>query len=104
VMKEEKRGLESALERAKGNQIEADKEVRRVKLDLESERETTNILQAENKNLSDDVTEKISELHASERRRTEQEKELLDLRPLKGKLTSIEEQIQEIVAKKMKGD
>jgi len=71
VMKEEKRGLESALERAKGNQIEADKEVRRVKLDLESERETTNILQAENKNLSDDVTEKISELHASERRRTE---------------------------------
>jgi len=104
VMKEEKRGLENALERSKSNLLEAEKELRRVRLDLDSERETNNIVQAENKNLSDDVTEKIAELHASERKRTDQEKELLDLRPLKGKLATFEESIQEIVTKKMKAD
>ncbi len=92
-MKEEKRGLEQALNRSKDNQLEAEKELRRVKLDLESARESLTIMQSEHKMLSDDITGKLAELHASERKRAELEKELLELRPIKQKLSDIEQQV-----------
>ena len=103
-MKEEKRGLEQALDSAKDSRLEAEKELRRVKLDLESNQESLTIMQGEHKMLSDDITQKMAELHASERRRAELEKECIELRPLKQRLSDIEEQVREVLDKKTKSD
>ena len=86
VMKDEKKGLENSLSKSKENQNEIEKELRRAKLDLSSAKESNLIMQQEHKLLSDDLTHRLNDLHTLERKRTELEKELYELRPLKQKL------------------
>jgi hypothetical protein len=44
-MREEKKGLENALSKSKDNYIESEKELRRVKLDLATSKESNQIMQ-----------------------------------------------------------
>lgn len=61
-------------------------------------------MQQEHKLLSDDLTHRLNDLHTLERKRTELEKELYELRPLKQKLQDIEFQVEEVLQKKTKSD
>lgn len=61
-------------------------------------------MQQEHKLLSDDLTHRLNDLHTLERKRTELEKELYELRPLKQKLQDIEFQVEEVLQKKSKSD
>jgi len=90
VMREEKEGLEQALTKAKENERESEKALRRTKLDLESANESLSIMQSEHKILSDDLKQKLDDLQAVDRKRSQLEKELFEYRPLKEKLTDIE--------------
>jgi chromosome segregation ATPase len=104
IMKEEKKGLENSLMKSKDNTNEIEKDLRRAKLDLTSANESNLIMQQEHKLLSDDLTQRLNDLHVIERKRTELEKELYELRPLKTKLHDFESQLEEILSKKTKCD
>jgi phage-related minor tail protein len=62
-MKEEKKGLENALHKSKDNLNEAEKELRRTKLDFSSAKESNSIMQQEHKLLSDELTQRLNDMH-----------------------------------------
>ena len=57
ILKEEKRGLEGALESSKSIQSEKEKEARTNKMELESAQDSLKIMQTEHKMLSDELTD-----------------------------------------------
>lgn len=89
-MRDEKKGLENSLAKSKETIHEIEKDLRRAKLDLSSTKESNLIMQQEHKLLSDDLTQRLNDLHVLERKRTELEKELYELRPLKSKVADLE--------------
>lgn len=89
-MRDEKKGLENSLTKSKETIHEIEKDLRRAKLDLSSTKESNLIMQQEHKLLSDDLTQRLNDLHVLERKRTELEKELYELRPLKSKVADLE--------------
>jgi len=61
-------------------------------------------MQQEQKLLSDDLTQRLNNLHNAERKKSELERELFDLWPLKAKLKEQDNQIEEIHSLKTRLD
>lgn len=78
--------LEKAVKKAKQETIEAEKRADDIYRQLVSTKENLDILTNEQKILSEELTMKQNELLKSERDRATKERELLELRPLKGQV------------------
>ena len=104
ILKEEKRSLENALERCKVDRNELEKESRRYKMEMEGAQESLWIMQQEHKMLSDDLTDKMNELHSVEKKRTDLERKLIESNSYRDKLDGLEKHVEEVVRKKSKSD
>lgn len=76
-----------ALSRSKDGSSDVEKELRETKSELKAAQESQQIMQSEHKILSDELTSKMKEVQGLEKKRIEAERELLELRPLKSRLS-----------------
>lgn len=67
-LNEEKKGLESAFMRSKDASLGVEKELRKLKIDLEEAQQSISLMQSEHKMLSDDLTQKNNELIECEKK------------------------------------
>ena len=100
VVEKEKTLLEEQI-RDKSSQINSkEHEIVNLKREIESLQDSQDIMHQEHKLLSDDLTEKLKELEAEQRKRRDLEKELFDYKHLKDKFGLIEDQVENIVNQK----
>lgn len=96
--------LERAVKTAKQETIEVEKRCDELYRQLVSTKENLDILTNEQKILSEELTMKQNELFKSERDKATQERELLELRPLKTQLRGFSETQKQVIEDATKTD